>query len=172
VTEPPPPSNRWPLEGAFRCGDGFLAAPECLGQTFQSRTASHALSLTLPEINSGSLRRPPWRYVREGGDRNVIATDADDHWGSVAGGGADNPRYTHILRCVVHSEVAATDDESFLTAATQFGNEFSDWWSLVCDWLDVLTLQDFSGLGRAHGASSMIQFRCGAVTPPESGERV
>jgi hypothetical protein len=140
----------WPLEGAFRCGDGFLAAPECLGHEFQSRTASHALSITLPEVHAGSLRRPPWRYVREGEDRDLIPTDRDDHWGSIAGGGADTPKYAHVLQCVVHSEVAATDDETFKAAATQFGDELSDWWALVCDWLDILALQDFAGLGRAQ----------------------
>lgn len=139
--------SKWPLEGAFRCGDGFLAAPECLGRTFQSRTASHAISLTLPEIREGSLSRPPWRYVREGEDRNSVP---GEDWGSIAGGGATNPKYAHVLQCVVHSEVAATDDKSFQTAATQFGDELSDWWALVCDWLDVLTLQDFAGLGRAQ----------------------
>jgi hypothetical protein len=108
---------------------------------------SHAISLTLPEIREGSLSRPPWRYVRKGEDRNTIP---EDDWGSIAGGGADDPKYAHILQCVVHSEVAATDNKSFQTAATQFGNELSDWWALVCDWLDVLTLQDFAGLGRAQ----------------------
>lgn len=144
----------WPLEGAFRCGEGFLATPECLGQTFQSRTASHAVSITLPQFQAGqpraSLTRPPWRYVREGEDPNVIPTDPDDSWGAVAGGNADNPNYAHILQCVVHSEVTADDDDSFRAAAVQFGDELSDWWALVCDWLDVLTLQDFAGLGRAQ----------------------
>jgi hypothetical protein len=150
VTEQRSLNNLRPLEGAFRCGDGFLAAPECLGQTFQSRTASHALSITLPQFQAGaprgSLRRPPWRYVREGEDPNVIPTDGDDQWG-ISAGEPDNLKYAHILQCVVHSEVTATDDESFQAAATQFGNELSDWWALVCDWLDVLTLQDFAGLG-------------------------
>jgi hypothetical protein len=141
--------SMWPLEGAFRCGDGFLAAPECLGHTFESRTKSHALSLTLPEIDGASLKRPPWRYVREGEDRGVVATDDHGHWGSIAGGG-DNPKYAHVLQCVIHSEVAATDDETFQAAAAKFGDELSDWWALVCDWLDVLTLQDFAGLGRAQ----------------------
>lgn len=46
--------------------------------------------------------------------------------------------------------MTADDDDSFKAAATQFGDELSDWWALVCDWLDVLTLQDFAGLGRAQ----------------------
>ena len=139
----------WPLEGAFRCGDGFLAAPECLGQTFHSRTASHAVSMTLPRFEAGALIRPPWRYVREGEDR--VPAEADDHWGSVAGSkAADGLKYAHVLHCVVHSEVMAIDNESFKAVATRFGDELADWWTLVCDWLDVLTLQDFAGLGRAQ----------------------
>ncbi len=146
-----PTDVAWPLEGAFKCGDGFLVTPECLGQTFQSRTANHAISLTLPEIRSGSLTRPPWRYIREGEDRDAIpTTDADDLWGSVASTSSGDPRHIHILKCIVHSEVIATDDESFKIGATRFGNELSDWWALVCDWLDVLTLQDFAGLGRSQ----------------------
>lgn len=150
MTEHADGDSTWPLEGVFRCGDGFLAAPECLGQTFESRTMSHDLSLSLPEVHEGSVRRPAWRYVREGEDCDLIAADPDDHWGSIAGGGAENPRYAHVLQCVVHSQVTATDDSSFQNAAAQFGNELSDWWALVCDWLDVLTLQDFAGLGRAQ----------------------
>lgn len=146
-----PTDVAWPLEGSFRCGDGFLVKPECFGQTFQSRTATHAISLTLPEIRSGSLTRPPWRFVRDGEVRDAIpATDTDDLWGSVASSSSGNPRHVHILKCVVHSELAATDDETFKTGATRFGNELADWWALACDWLDVLSLQDFAGLGRAQ----------------------
>jgi hypothetical protein len=50
----------------------------------------------------------------------------------------------------VHSEVDACDDESFRAAALRFGNELAEWWGLVCDWFDVLTMQDFAGLGRAQ----------------------
>jgi hypothetical protein len=153
VTDQSPPSNRWPLEGYFKCGDGFLVTPDCLGQTFQSRTASHALSITLPEINpdieAGLLRRPPWRFVAEGEDRNIIPVEGHD-WGSIVSGKKDAPRYAHILRCVVHSEISAGDEDQFKSAAQQFGNELAAWWTSACNWLDVLTLQDFVGLGRAQ----------------------
>lgn len=94
--------------------------------------------------------RPPWRYVREGEDPNYISTSANDNWGEVAGSRGGSPISVHIVQCAVHSEVIATDDHSFKTAATRFGDELADWWALVCDWLDVLTLQDFAGLGRAQ----------------------
>jgi hypothetical protein len=150
VTEEAGTGSTWPLEGAFRCGDGFLAAPDCLGKVFQSRTASHDLSLTLPELHDGSIRRPPWRYVRKGEDPTVIPADSDDRWGAVAGSHEGDPTSIHILQCAVHTAVTASDDDSFKDAATRFGDELSDWWGLVCDWLDVLTLQDFAGLGRAQ----------------------
>ncbi|MGY5309583.1 hypothetical protein [Nocardia gipuzkoensis] len=142
----------WPLEGSFACGSGFLVTPDCLGQTFRSRTANHELSLTLPARTDGTdgsgLQRAPWTYVLEGDDRD--ACWSDDEWGSVAGAAAETPTYAHIKRCVVHSEVAANNEVEFKAAAQRFGDELAVWWSSVCDWLDILTLQDFASLKRAQ----------------------
>jgi hypothetical protein len=143
----------WPLEGSFRCGDGFLVTPDCLGYTFHSQTASHNVSIALPDINrdveAGWLTRPPWKFALEGGDRNVVPSEGRD-WGGIAGGTKDAPRYAHIVQCVVHSEVNADSEDEFKTAAEQFGDELAAWWTSVCDWLDVLTLQDFVSLGPAQ----------------------
>ncbi|WP_330254206.1 hypothetical protein OG874_06485 [Nocardia sp. NBC_00565] len=145
-------TTAWPLEGHFACGSGFLVTPDCLGQTFLSRTANYGLSITLPTRSDGpeenGLRRAPWTYVLAGDDRDAYWSS--DEWGSVAGASAETPTYAHILRCVVHSEVAANDEAQFQAAAEQFGDELAVWWKSVCDWLDVLTLQDFASLKRAQ----------------------
>jgi hypothetical protein len=147
------PETAWPVEGHFKCGDGFLITPDCLGQTFQSHTGSHALSLTLPTINTdtdaGWLRRPTWKFAREGEDRSAVPQDGFD-WGSVAGGNKDAPIYAFVLQCVVHSELIAANEDQFHNTAREFGDELASWWTLVCDWLDVLTLQDFTSLGRSQ----------------------
>ncbi|WP_228002459.1 HEPN domain-containing protein [Nocardia australiensis] len=145
-------TTTWPLEGGFACGSGFLVTPDCLGQRFRSRTANHELSLTLPVRTDGTeengLRRAPWTYVLEGDERD--ACWSDDEWGSVAGAAAETPTYAHIKRCVVHSEVASNDGDEFKAAAQRFGDELAVWWSSVCDWLDILTLQDFASLKRTQ----------------------
>lgn len=142
----------WPLEGSFACGSGFLVTTDCLGQTLRSRTANHELSLTLPVRTDGTqgneLQRAPWKYVLEGDDRD--ACWSDDEWGSVAGAAGEKPTYAHIKRCVVHSEVTANNEVAFQEAAQRFGDELAVWWSSVCDWLDILTLQDFASLKRAQ----------------------
>ncbi|MEV0043943.1 hypothetical protein AB0H60_10720 [Nocardia rhamnosiphila] len=145
-------TGAWPLEGHFACGSGFLVTPDCLGQTLVSRTANYDLSITLPARTGGpeskELRRPPWTYVLAGDDRDTYWSS--DEWGSVAGADVDAPTYVHIKRCVVHSEVVANDETQFKAAAQQFGDELAVWWSAVCDWLDVFTLQDFASLKRAQ----------------------
>lgn len=145
-------TTMWPLEGHFACGSGFLVTPDCLGRRFSSRTATYELSITLPALYEGHekerLRRPPWTYVLAGDDRDAYWSS--DEWGSVAGTGAEAPTYAHIMRCVVHSKVAANDEADFKAAAQLFGDEVAAWWSSVSDWLDVLTLQDFASLKRAQ----------------------
>ncbi|MEV0686853.1 hypothetical protein AB0I35_23585 [Nocardia sp. NPDC050378] len=145
-------ATTWPLEGSFACGSGFLVTPDCLGQKFRTRTANHELFLTLPVRPDGTeandLRRTPWTYVLEGDERD--ACWSDDEWGTVAGAAGETPIYAHIKRCVVHSQVAANDEVEFKAAAQQFGDELAAWWNSVCDWLDILTLQDFASLKRAQ----------------------
>jgi hypothetical protein len=91
-----------------------------------------------PDIQAEWHRRPPWRFVLAGEDRNAIPVEGLE-WRFVTGGSKDAPRYAHILRCVVHSELSAGDEDKFRNAAEQFGNELAAWWAGVCDWLDVLT---------------------------------
>lgn len=145
-------TTAWPLEGHFACGNGFLVTPDCLGRSFGSRTQTYELSITLPALSdvpeTTALRRPPWVYVLAGDDRDAYWSA--DNWGTIAGTGAGAPTYAHIRRCVFHSEVAANDEAQFQDAAERFGDELATWWSSVCDWLDILTLQDFASLKRAQ----------------------
>lgn len=80
-------ATTWPLEGFFTCGSGFLVVPDCLGQSFRTRAATYELTVTLPQLDApdagAPLRRPPWKFTREGEDPNApYAVDAD--WGIVA----------------------------------------------------------------------------------------
>ena len=146
--------DRWPLEGYFTCGSGFLVAAECLGTTFQTRTATYELTITLPHVDSpragAALARPPWRF-NDGG--TSPAASADQEWGIIGATrrcdeGKTIPIYAQVFQCVVASSVEARDKEEFQDAACAVGKELAVWWDSVSDWLGVLTVQDFVRLGK------------------------
>lgn len=145
-------SAMWPIEGQFPCGAGFLVTPDCLGNTFVSRTENYQCAVSMPELTVSAgragLRRPLWKFVLAGEDRGDYGSS--DEWGSIACVRGETPIYAHVVRCVVHSEVPARDETQFKLVAAQFGDELAVWWKLVCDWLDVLTLQDFASLKRTQ----------------------
>jgi hypothetical protein len=146
--------GRWPLEGLFTCASGLLVVPECLGQSFQTRTATYELTITLPELDAADagapLHRPPWKFNPEG---VAPTTSVNEEWGTVASTRTRNsdgtwPAYNAAVRqCIVATTVEAGNDEQFREAAKVFADELSAWWPSVTDWLGVLTGQDFVGLG-------------------------
>jgi hypothetical protein len=146
--------GRWPLEGFFTCGSGLLVVPECLGQSFQTRTATYELTIKLPELDApdacAPLRRPPWKFNREG---EAPTPSVHEEWGTVASTRTRNsdgtwPAYNAAVRqCIVATTVEAGNDEQFREAARVFAYKLAAWWASVTDWLGVLTGQDFVGLG-------------------------
>jgi hypothetical protein len=53
-----------------------------------------------------------------------------------------------VRQCIVATTVEAGNDEQFRTAAKVVADGLAVWWPSVTDWLGVLTVQDFVGLGR------------------------
>ena len=87
----------------------------------------------------------------------------DSDWGIVVASRKGDPLYAQVLECIVTSAVEAQDDEQFREAAKALGNELAIWWASVSDWLGVLTMQDFVGLGttqRSILAEVASQERC------------
>jgi hypothetical protein len=146
--------GRWPLEGFFTCGSELLVVPECLGQNFQTRTLTYELTITLPELDApdacAPLCRPPWKFNRAG---EAPTASVDEEWGTVASGRTRNsdgtwPAYNaEVRQCIVATTVEAGNDEQFREAARVVAYELDLWWESVTDWLGVLTVQDFVGLG-------------------------
>jgi hypothetical protein len=129
--------GRSPLEGFFTCG-GPIVAPECLGQSFQTRTATYELIVTLPELgapNAGAPLAPPrWRFTAEGADR----TAAPPEGGTVISSrrvdkGEETPRYAQVLQFIIGTNVEAGDDEQFREAAKAVGDELAVRWASVSD---------------------------------------
>jgi hypothetical protein len=166
----------WPLEGCFTCG-GLLVGQECLGQSFQTRTATYELTITLPELDSTNalapLRRPPWRF-NPGGQAPAAVVDAE--WGelgnlrsreSAQAAWSEYPAF--VRQCIVASTVEAENEEQFRTAAVALADQLDVWWSSFTDWLGVLVAQDFAGLGTRR--YSLLEYGFNAWSGDENGVR-
>jgi HEPN domain-containing protein len=172
----PQPTCTWPLEGFFTCGTELLVNQQCLGQSFQTRTPTYELTITLPELDSTNalapLRRPPWRFNGEGAAA-VASVDAD--WGHLGGMASRKPDGTwtelpaYVRQCIVGARVEAENEEQFRTAVSALAGEIDPWWSSFADWIGVLTAQDHVGLGsRRH---SILEYGVQAWSGDESGVR-
>lgn len=145
--------TQWSLEGQFACGSGFLVTPDCLGETFVSKTASYDVSILLPQVDDASggsdLTRPLRRIVSP-----AVADDSESdgrtEWGSIAGGTRESPVYAHILHCGFRAQVSAADADEFAAVAKTVAKELAAWWNKLCDWLDLVSLQEFAKLGAAQ----------------------
>ena len=152
----------WPVEGYFGCAGGSLFVEiNCLGKTFQTRTASHSLTIAFPrhtdlphrdgEDSHSPLVRPPWKFVRADTPTDTEPSAGhDDEWGAVAtdwGPGEDYPSYALVDQLIFYTELAASDQWDFRKSVSALGREVDEWWVAFTDWLDVLTVQDFSLLG-------------------------
>lgn len=167
---------RWPLEGHFVVGGawGLQVHTECLGQTFTSRTASHDLEISLPQRDTPpdidlpeqfrhilgppghrvELVPPRWKFEpgsehERQDERNVRPVwgigDFSDASVKVFPESARNNAL--VARCGFYTTVAATNEDEFKAASSDFLNEFEDWWNRFTDWVGVVAGQDFIGLG-------------------------
>ncbi|MGY4648396.1 hypothetical protein [Mycobacterium sp. URHB0021] len=172
----PAAKPKWPLEGYFGFGSsGLHVKLECLGMTFESRTESHALTITLPHLDSpksqAPLARPPWKFVRADRPNDAIAI-ADDEWGTIGSmreKGEEFPAYAIVHRCVIESEIEASDEWEFRNGVSALSREMDSWLIAVTDWLAALTDQNFVQLGSSQLSVSEIGFR--AWSGDEAGRR-
>ncbi len=132
-----------------------MVSPECLGRSFQTKTASYDVTITLPNLDDNRpgapLRRPVWKFNVEGRDPDGHA--ADEEWGVLSSlrtyvGGEPIIMSARVRQCIITTEVHAADEDAFMDAVRLVGEELDDWWGWVSDWLSVLTEQDLTGLGR------------------------
>ena len=153
-------AKEWPLEGHFVVGgSGLYVHTDCLRHTFTSHTATHDLTIGLPQLphDAGStpnavLVPPVWAYgprdeSERANERDVIV------WGWAPGYGAENvyPESAKdaaiVARCRFYTTLTASNDNEFNTAADDFLNELDDWWTHFTSWVGILAVQDFVGLG-------------------------
>ena len=155
------------INGDMPCEAGFLVLPECLDQSYESRTACFPLTVRLPRfdlsVHAHNLVAP---YCESRAERDAAeARDAryagDSEWGYAHGlrdpeDWADPPIATSAvvqqLRFV--TEGAADDDDDLQNTLHHFGRDRADWWLRFADWIGVATSQDLIGLGRQRRSSA------------------
>jgi hypothetical protein len=155
-------SKMRPLEGYFVCGSsrGILMTTDCLGREFTSRTANYDLVVGLPQLDTvqwrGQLRPPRWTCGPEDEDESEGASERDPFfWGRMPFGLIDTLKRALATdqdlaftdRCRFCTSLTASTDEEFDAAARDFVMELSDWRTHFASWVQIVTSQDFVGLG-------------------------
>jgi hypothetical protein len=148
------------LEGHFACGNGLLIAIECLGHSYDTKTASHDVSISLPtlkkEWQEGFLDPPAWTYrkSREPKQNAEVSNDKFD-WGVTVGfhdepDGTQAPEYARVRRWRFETTIATTSFASdFFNARAKAVRELEAWWELISSWISIFTKQDFVQIGKA-----------------------
>ncbi|MFC9871720.1 hypothetical protein [Nocardia salmonicida] len=158
------------IEGLLNCDDGFMAAPECLGTTFDTVIGGHVVSFEAPMLVSEAILesdppeqslyiaeprwrsfdatatdgRRPWDYF----DRRGPVRDTFGSWGAVteskiSADGTATAESVVIKRLRYCAEVAGGRDELRI-AVGDIGEGIMRWWSLLRAWLEVATTQYLS----------------------------
>ncbi|MBY0388963.1 MAG: hypothetical protein K2X56_12865 [Mycobacterium pseudokansasii] len=172
-------ATEWPLEGHFVVGgSGLYVTTECLGRRFTSRTASHALTIGLPQVDRRpdpippELRQrlgepaipnmnvlpPAWAHGPNSEDERIEEEHISPVWGGIFDDGRakvvfpESARNSAVVyRCRFYTTLTVADGEEFEAAAEGFLSELDDWWTRFTSWVGILTSQDFVGLGGHPG---------------------
>lgn len=159
-------SDKQRIEGDMACQVGFLVLPECLDQSFESRTACFPLIVRLPRLDKSlhqvDLVAPfsKFRADDDAEDAKEARYPGDSKWGCLQPG-QDNPDdwENPIPRCAVVERLrfvteAAADGSDLHDILDHFGTDQMDWWTRLADWIGVVSSQDLVGLGRNRHTAS------------------
>jgi hypothetical protein len=148
------------LEGHFACGNGLFIAIECLGHSYNTRTATRDVSISLPTLKQnwqeGHLAPPTWTYR----DRSESRQNADIHddkfeWGVTVGfhnepDGSQAPDYARVSRWRFETTITTTRMASdFFAARTKAVSELESCWELTSSWISIFTKQNSVQIGKA-----------------------
>lgn len=148
------------LEGHFACGNGVFIAIECLGHSYNTKTATRDVSISLPTLKQnwqeGPLSPPTWTY-RNGRESNHNADVQDDkfEWGVTVGfhdepDGSQAPDYVRVSRWRFETTIQTTHVAAdFFKARTDVVRELEAWWELTSSWVSIFTQQNSVQIGKA-----------------------
>lgn len=65
-----------------------------------------------------------------------------------AGIGEEFPTYAAVNSCLIYADIEASNADEFRRKVSAFARELDAWWTAFTDWLGVISVQHFAGLGR------------------------
>jgi hypothetical protein len=83
--------------------------------------------------------------------------------------GEEFPTYAKVHSCLVYADIEASDQWEFRKNVTAFTRELDEWWTAFTDWLGVVSVQEFVGLGRKQ--RSILEYGVNAWSGDDAGQR-
>lgn len=176
------------IEGDMSCDAGFLVTPECLGQSYESRMGScYQLTIRLPRfdrsVHSYNLIAPhtdsKFRAAQDKEDAAEARDAGDSRWGCMQKWSdpktpedwetGDFPPESFLVEQLrFATEAAAGNDDELQHTRFQIRDHHATWWSVLADWIGVVSDQDLIELGKQNRRSLGL-FSMWTVYP-EAGE--
>ncbi|MBA0048884.1 hypothetical protein [Mycobacteroides sp. LB1] len=158
------------IEGDMSCDAGFLVLPECLDQSYESRMPCFPLTVRLPrfdpDVHHHNLIAPHSNFRAERDKRDAAEAHyaGDSAWGSMQEWSDPDPsedwntavlppKYFVVEQLRFITEGAAGDDDEFQHTRDHLVTHRTTWWSLLADWIGVVSMQDLIELGRQRRQS-------------------
>jgi HEPN domain-containing protein len=176
-----------PIEGDMLCDAGFLVLPECLDQSYESSTPCFPLTVRLPRfdpnVHPHNLIAPysEFRVARDEDDAAGAQYAGDSAWGCMQdwsdpvtpGGWETNsfvPNYFVVEQLRFITEGSAADDDEFQHTSDHIRDHRATWWSILADWIGVVSTQDLIELGKQR-RHSFARTSTWIADPQEGKER-
>lgn len=158
------------IEGDMSCDAGILVLPECLDQSYESHMPCFPLTVRLPrfdpDVHHHNLIAPhsDFRAERDESDAAEALYAGDSAWGSMQEWSDPDPsedwntavlppKYFVVEQLRFITEGAAGDDDEFQHTRDHVVAHRASWWSLLADWIGVVSMQDLIELGRQRRQS-------------------
>jgi hypothetical protein len=158
------------IEGDMSCDAGFLVLPDCLDQSYESHMPCFPMTVRLPrfdpDIHHYNLIAPysEFRVERDESDAAEARSAGDSAWGSMQDWSDPDPsedwntsvfrpNYFVVEQLRFITEGAADDDGEFQHTRDHVVAHRAAWWSLLADWIGVVSMQDLIELGRQRHQS-------------------
>ncbi|WP_373120725.1 hypothetical protein [Mycobacterium marinum] len=176
------------IEGDMPCDAGFLVLPECLDQSYESRMGGcYQISIRLPRFDRGvhtyNLIAPytnsRFQAAQDEQDAAEARDAGDSQWGCMQDWSDPKtpegwetsefpPKSFLVEQLRFTTEGAADNDNELQHTRFHIRDHHAAWWSVLADWIGVISNQDLIELGkqrrRSLGLFSMWS------TDPEDGQ--
>ena len=153
-----PSSNADPrlVEGHVACGAGVPVVADCVGQSFNTKTKSLDLVVTLPRFNYDlQLVAPEWQ-ANAANPADLKEQEQDFKWGVITAwenspDGSQLPITARVDRWRIEFLVESPAGAPFSTTAWSAMEEIDDWWELFSSWLEIITSHNVSAKRTSGG---------------------